>query len=89
MKYRANPVIVDAFKIITVLPVLEDGTLPLILEDGRTVEANLGMTSRYIPIYGDYWVMQEDGYVYLNKINCLDHGYVIPRDVFLRKYLPE
>ncbi|MBK5570106.1 MAG: hypothetical protein I8N66_27295 [Ensifer sp. SSB1] len=33
------------------------------------------MTSRYVPVAGDFVVTQEDGYVYLN-----------PRDVFTRKY---
>lgn len=38
------------------------------------------MISRFIPQAADYWVIQEDGYVYLN-----------PKDVFERKYskLPE
>lgn len=33
------------------------------------------MMARYTPVVGDYWVVQEDGYIYLN-----------PRDVFERKY---
>ena len=35
------------------------------------------MCARMIPQVGDYWVIQSDGYVYLN-----------PKDVFERKYRP-
>jgi hypothetical protein len=35
------------------------------------------MTARYMPVVGDYWVIQSDGYIYLN-----------PKDVFERKYSP-
>lgn len=39
--------------------------------------ATAGMLARMNPNVGDYWVIQEDGYVYLN-----------PREVFRRKYSP-
>jgi len=35
------------------------------------------MIARFEPQLGDYWVIQEDGYVYLN-----------PKEVFERKYSP-
>lgn len=76
MKYKANPVIVDAFKIVSVSMMrLDDGSLNIALEDGRNVKADKGMLARYEPVAGDYWVQQADGYEYLN-----------PREVFERKY---
>lgn len=108
MRYIANPVEVDAFKIEKVLTnacasfeagivcgqpekahtkaaakgdvgmdhdFVSDG-LVLVLEDGRSVLAEPGMTSRMTPVEGDYWVIQlSDGYTYLN-----------PKAVFERKY---
>jgi hypothetical protein len=78
MKYIANPVKVDAHIIIGVGPVLRDGSMHLALQNGENVTANEGMISRMIPKEGDYWVIQSDGYTYLN-----------PKDVFERKYSPE
>lgn len=88
MKYIANPVEVDAFKIedviaVSILSGKERGDLRLCrssgvvlrLEDGRLVDATPEMTARMTPRVGDYWVIQADGYVYLN-----------PKDVFERKY---
>ncbi len=74
MKYQANPVMVDAFKIVGIGPKTPEGTL-LALDNGESVVATPGMTSRMTPIPNDYWVIQEDGYVYLN-----------PASVFERKY---
>ncbi len=78
MKYKANPVIVDAFKIISV-QVVPDADPPLprrvATDDGENRIATPEMQSRYIPVKGDYWVVQEDGYEYLN-----------PKAVFERKY---
>ena|SRR5271155_583486 len=76
MKYRANPVAVDAFVIVTVRPIhLEPFGFTLLLDNGRWVHATAEMSARMTPIVGDYWVIQEDGYVYLN-----------PKSVFERKY---
>lgn len=75
MKYRANPVIVDAFKITDIGPLLDDGSRWLDLEGNPTSLATANMMSRMGPSVGDYWVVQSDGYVYLN-----------PKDVFERKY---
>jgi len=79
MKYRANPVIVDAFKIVDVGAFRhpENGSLPLAIDNGDSVIATLEMLSRYEPVAGDYWVVQSDGYIYVN-----------PKDVFERKYSP-
>lgn len=74
MKYIANPVEVDAFKIVGVGEKKEEGT-HLALDNGENVIATPSMTSRMGPQPGDYWVIQSDGYVYLN-----------PKDVFERKY---
>jgi len=77
MKYYANPVIVDAFIIIGVGAVLRDGSMRCATQDGNSRTATKEMISRFIPREGDYWVVQEDGYEYVN-----------PKDVFERKYTP-
>lgn len=69
MKYIANPVIVDAYKIIG-----KEGPR-LLLEDEIDCLPTPEMLSRITPEIGDYLVIQEDGYTYLN-----------PRQVFERKY---
>jgi hypothetical protein len=74
MKYTANPVTVDARRIITATP-NPDGSYALLLEDGHAVPATAEMCARMTPVHGDYLVTQEDGYTYLN-----------PKDVFERKY---
>jgi len=77
MRYVANPVEADAFKIIAVGGSGAHGTA-LQLEDHNYVTATPEMTARMTPKVGDYWVIQEDGYIYLN-----------PKDVFERKYRPK
>ena len=77
MKYVANPIEVDAFRITHVLEEGLDGVV-LRLEDGRQVTADSDMTARMTPVPGDYWVVQSDGYSYLN-----------PKEVFERKYRPK
>jgi len=80
MKYRANPVVVDAFRIETVGATGPEGTR-LRLQGNpdypETVTATPQMCARMTPAVCDYWVVQSDGYVYLN-----------PREVFERKYKP-
>jgi len=77
MKYIANPVEVEAWKIQNITR-RGDGSLNLLLEGASIPEvADLPMLARYIPKVGDYWVIQSDGYVYLN-----------PKEVFERKYSP-
>lgn len=71
MKYVANPVIVQAFKIEKI-----DSDL-YTLDNGNIVKPTKEMLSRIQPKMGDYWVIQEDGYIYLN-----------PKEVFERKYSP-
>lgn len=75
MKYVANPVIVDAHEIVDASEMDNDGNVHCALRNGDNVIADKGMTSRYRPKAGDYWVIQSDGYIYLN-----------PKDVFERKY---
>lgn len=79
-KYVANPVKVEAFKIVKVHPLADQGGdfRVLELDNGQLVQADKGMLARMIPERGDYWVIQADGYVYLN-----------PKDVFERKYHPD
>ena len=75
MKYIANPVIVDAFKIVRFgIEILDQGIV-LHLDNGGEVIATKEMLARISPQINDYWVKQEDGYVYLN-----------PKEVFERKY---
>ncbi len=69
MKYQANPVIVDAFKIVS------NDRLCLQLDDGRDFYPTIEMLARITPQIGDYLVIQEDDYEYLN-----------PKHVFERKY---
>jgi hypothetical protein len=78
MRYVANPVVVDAWKITKVIAGSDEQPMVLHLENGRLVSPNAGMLARMAPCVGDYWVIQADGYIYLN-----------PKDVFERKYSPE
>jgi hypothetical protein len=77
----ANRVYVTARKIQTVSGATAMGDeLPvnharLILENGEDATIDATMTSRYWPTAGDYYVVQSDGYAYIN-----------PADVFERKY---
>lgn len=89
-KFIANPVIVEAGRIMSVLerfninepaPRTPEYTVTVLgLEfNGKPIPITLdkGMTARMVPNVGDYYVKQEDGYVYIN-----------PKDVFERKYRP-
>lgn len=85
MKYVANPVEVDAFRIVAIEAVADclgkerfggfTTGLVLELETGLRMRATPEMTARMTPVVGDYWVIQSDGYAYIN-----------PKDVFERKY---
>ena len=75
MKYIANPVEVEARKIIELIDTPSQITLKL--EDGEVFAPTHGMLARMSPVVGDYVVTQADGYIYLN-----------PKDVFERKYRP-
>ena len=75
MIYRANPVTVYAHQIVDVGDLMPDGSRHCALLDGRNVVATKEMLARMTPAPGDYWVIQMDGYVYLN-----------PKEVFERKY---
>ena len=77
MKYRANPVEVNAYRITEVGPILDDGSRWITMTGNPASLASSEMMSRMTPAPGDYWVVQSDGYVYLN-----------PKDVFERKYHP-
>ena len=75
--HTANPVRVQATRILEVSLVDYGRGRLLLLEDGRNFVADETMIARYSPVVGDYLVAQEDGYVYLN-----------PKAVFERKYAP-
>lgn len=77
MKYVANPVVVDAYEIEHV-STEDTGEINIqILEgpDRKRMVLPAEVTARYIPVAGDYLVVQSDGYVYVN-----------PKEVFERKY---
>lgn len=91
-KYVARPVEVEAFRIakiedlqVTVREAVSGSNFLvefgiahiLLLENGERVQATEAMQARMTPAVGDYWVIQSDGYIYLN-----------PNDVFERKYRP-
>ncbi len=75
MRYYAKPVAVEAFVIDEVAPFLVRGELHVRTEDGVVRTATAAMMARFQPSEGDVWVIQQDGYEYVN-----------PRDVFERKY---
>lgn len=77
MQYQAKPVRVEAHRIVRVGAIHRDGNQYLALENGENVTASSEMRARMEPVPGDYWVIQADGYIYLN-----------PKDVFERKYSP-
>ena len=90
MKYVANPVEVEAFKIVATngydretnpAGVQAVQCLWVDLENGKRLDQInsplVEMTARMWPKVGDYLVIQADGYQYLN-----------PKDVFERKYRP-
>lgn len=76
-RYIANPVEVDALKIVSVK--FEENRVPdkllLVLENGSKYSPEPAMLARIKPYPGDYLVIQSDGYEYLN-----------PKEVFERKY---
>lgn len=76
MKCIANPVQVEAHKIVSTSNPDNNG-MNLALENGQNVHATVEMLARMMPVPGDYWVIQADGYIYLN-----------PKEVFERKYRP-
>lgn len=76
MKFTAKPVTVDAWTIIQ--SSAADGVgqnIAVTLENGVIKQITPAMYARYIPQAGDYLVVQEDGYEYVN-----------PKAVFERKY---
>lgn len=76
MKFIAKPVIVDAYIITNVEPI-EFG-LNIYFDNKKEPKyIDPKITARYCPVVGDYWVIQSDGYGYLN-----------PKEVFERKYSP-
>lgn len=86
MKYRANPVEVEAREILEVRSLRPDGSRFLVLAgdsvnrdepSALNVLADAAMSARIDIKVGDYWVKQADGYCYLN-----------PKATFERKYSP-
>lgn len=69
MKYKANPVIVEAYRIIG------NERLCLQLDNGKDFLPTMKMLSRITPLVGDYLVIQQDGYEYLNPKNVFEDKY--------------
>lgn len=76
--HRARPVGVWARKIIDVAGNVGGTGHLLTLDDGGTHVIDNTMTARMFPLNGDYLIVSQDGYAYLN-----------PSDVFESKYEPE
>lgn len=77
MKFQANPIIVEAFKIVEIKDSDSSGLKVLTLENGFLFLPTPEMLARIAVEIGDYLIQQEDGYIYLN-----------PKKVFERKYSP-
>jgi hypothetical protein len=77
MKYTAKPVIVDAFQILSIGDSDANDSIMCACDDGQSRLATSEMCARMTPSSGDYWVIQPDGYEYLN-----------PKTVFEAKYAP-
>lgn len=74
MKYIANPVEVEAFKITEINGLDFIGQMVKV-DDGSDRLITPEQMARMEPSVGDYFVIQSDGYIYIN-----------PKDVFERKY---
>jgi hypothetical protein len=61
----------------------EHGGIPLTLDNGESVRADKGMLARFVPVAGDYWVIQSDGYIYLNPAAVFERKYSRCADVSL------
>lgn len=83
MKYIANPVEADAWVIEKIYdgPITNPKDAMAVCLIGRPeapiVGLSYAMISRHVPVAGDYYVIQSDGYVYIN-----------PKEVFEHKYSP-
>lgn len=75
MKAIGNPVEVDFYTILAAKQSDHDGSWELTCSEGKTFVATKEMVSREAPEIGGYYVIQADGYAYLN-----------PKHVFERKY---
>lgn len=73
----ANPYPVFARRILHVAGSAPGGALNLTLTDGTPYTAGTEMTARHFPLSGDYLIVGEDGYAYIN-----------PSEVFEKKYHP-
>lgn len=69
MKYKANPVIVEAYRIIS------NERLCLQLDNGTDFRPTIEMMARITPEIGDYLVIQKDGYQYLNPKDVFERKY--------------
>lgn len=64
--YVYKPIEVEAYRIDRVRTICQHAEYEVTLENGETKIVDKGMVARYCPIPGDYYVIQQDGYVYIN-----------------------
>lgn len=74
-KYKYKPVEVEGFVITKVRCICQNAEYEITLENGEMKFVGQKMTARMIPVKGDYFVIQGDGYEYLN-----------PKVVFEKKF---
>jgi hypothetical protein len=65
-----------------IIRAVDRSTVPL--ENGENVVATSEMTARYKPVAGDYWVIQSDGYIYLNPKEFFERKYGAPPDTSIQ-----
>jgi hypothetical protein len=75
-KYVYRPLEVEGFVITHVRCICQNSEYELTLENGDKKLTTPRMCARMTPVQGDYWVIQPDGYEYLN-----------PKEVFERKFI--
>lgn len=73
--HRARPYEVTARKIGAIVGNNTGGGVLLQLTDGSTYVADTAMTARHFPIGGDYLVIGEDGFPYLNTAAVFERKY--------------
>jgi hypothetical protein len=78
VKYVTRRCVADVHAIMEVGTPHADGDQALVLDNGITVTATHEMTVRIKPQPGDYWVIQDDGYIS-----------VLAKRIFQKRYRPE
>lgn len=78
MRYLAKPFVVNAFKIVSVQSEPgANGSRNVATEDGNNRNASATMLLRRVPVSGDYWIVREDGYEYLESKAVFERSYAL------------